>query len=658
LGVFSDNARRLWECGYSVIPLNGKRPIPEGWNEFKDVLPTEEQIDAWELSFPDANIGLVTGPASGVALIDIDVKDQELSAKIEAALPPSPFRRFGAKGIGIVCRYSDSLSHQKLYVDGKHVGEVIVNTQFVLPPSIHPDSKKPYVWIGSQHLGNDIKQSEISDMPEITDQDIVGIDVKLKGNVSIEGIRESAGRNNKLKMIAGALIAKNLMPDEIANRLLVEDFNLHKNHPSGPLFKDRKEFGKLADQPLAGAFRFATSIFLTSMKSMAMRGEVIPQFDRDTEDSALNEFTVYRDFFNKTLKSSKKDIISKRLLRPYGTQWISVLENIGALKSFAMCDGLAPTKVEAHFDRYVLKREEELLIEIPEWDGVDRFKQLEEYVTLANQPWQVFEATLKDWGSGIFRRLYEEGSQNRCIILKGGQGIGKDFLLRSLFGAFGPYYSKFSSNRDEREAWSQVTSRLILHIEEFDQTGQLSVAFLKDLITRDWVTYRAPYGRDAITRKCYGSFISTVNIDAVLRDETGNRRFGVFEIEKIKWGYPTDWSPQILAQCHALYRAGFKADHTVWENVASGNQKFEQVDIVPELIALWDARVGMQTVAMHDRELHFKDIVPHLVEMRNASGMSQKALLTMLKNHGRSRRKMDCVVYFSKTAKDLELVIA
>lgn len=63
-------ARRGWHV-FPCKPL-GKQPATR--NGFKDATTDEEQINRWWAAMPQANIGLRTGAASGVFVIDIDVK--------------------------------------------------------------------------------------------------------------------------------------------------------------------------------------------------------------------------------------------------------------------------------------------------------------------------------------------------------------------------------------------------------------------------------------------------------------------------------------------------------------------------------------------------------------------------------------------------------
>lgn len=415
--------------------------------------------------------------------------------------------------------------------------------------------------------------------------------------------------------------------DEIVELVNAKDLISHEQ----PYFSDSVH-GPMAAHPI----KVATKMLFTLIENI------------EPEDQ---EYSLYREFFDNHLSKARKDIISKQLVEFDGFQWQPVMLHLDAIKSYGKAKGLKPHSLQIHLDRYIMKQRPVLLIDIPKWDQVDRIAQLRSFVKIKNQPFEVFEDALKEWGANIFRRLYHDIYQNRCIILKGGQGIGKDHLLKSLLKGFGPYYSKFSSNRNENECWAQVTSKLVLHIEEFDQTGMLSVAFLKDMVTRDHVTYRSPYDRAAMTRKCVGSFISTVNIDSMLRDETGNRRFAVFEIESIDWKYPKDWSDQVLAQFYHLYVTAFWAKEETWKSVMEGNSSFEQVDIVPELLNSWDTRVSAISKDRGMKELTYGEVDGVVAELCRQSGWKAKSICSMLKMNGRSRKTKLCTMYWSNLIK-------
>ncbi len=59
--------------GFSVIPLRprGKEPLIP-WTEFQKRRASEAEVKSWFVRWPEANIGIVSGKISGIAVIDLD----------------------------------------------------------------------------------------------------------------------------------------------------------------------------------------------------------------------------------------------------------------------------------------------------------------------------------------------------------------------------------------------------------------------------------------------------------------------------------------------------------------------------------------------------------------------------------------------------------
>jgi len=147
-GIFSFNAPAYWAAGLQAIPLFPltKRPILNSWSEYADKPVSLETQAEWLANNGSGNIGLVLGKASGVCVIDIDTDDQKLFEGIVSVLPPSPWARKGRKGIMLAYKFSGIPTHRIKNSSGQTIVECLSSrTQCVLPPSIHPDTKEPYV---------------------------------------------------------------------------------------------------------------------------------------------------------------------------------------------------------------------------------------------------------------------------------------------------------------------------------------------------------------------------------------------------------------------------------------------------------------------------------------------------------------------------------
>jgi len=71
----------LADVGFAVIPLRpgGKEPLP-GSHGSRDASREASQIRAWFDSYPERNVGIVTGAPSGFLVIDFDAYKEEASA--------------------------------------------------------------------------------------------------------------------------------------------------------------------------------------------------------------------------------------------------------------------------------------------------------------------------------------------------------------------------------------------------------------------------------------------------------------------------------------------------------------------------------------------------------------------------------------------------
>lgn len=145
--IFASHAELYWAAGLPAIPLvfEAKRPAIPRWQTYSDTFPTKEDQAGWLNVFASGNIGLPMGPSSRLVAIDIDTDDPVVLQVLDRILPPSPWRRVGRKGRIQIYRWSGERTARIKAEDGSMICEILSKgTQFVLPPSIHPDTKQPY----------------------------------------------------------------------------------------------------------------------------------------------------------------------------------------------------------------------------------------------------------------------------------------------------------------------------------------------------------------------------------------------------------------------------------------------------------------------------------------------------------------------------------
>ena len=135
---------------WNVIPCDGKRGMIK-WKEFQDKSIPEENIRSWWSNDPSANIGLIVGINSDVIVLDIDQPECFNHRNLDIPLTPKVLT--GGRGEHHYFMHPELngkfiKNHKELdQTNSKEIFSIRCKNQLVLlPPSIHPDSKNPYIW--------------------------------------------------------------------------------------------------------------------------------------------------------------------------------------------------------------------------------------------------------------------------------------------------------------------------------------------------------------------------------------------------------------------------------------------------------------------------------------------------------------------------------
>jgi hypothetical protein len=559
MGVFGDWAEKYWDIGLATFPCGtgpqGKGPYIEEWSDWCTAKPSEEMFLGYLKRFSHAQkIGLPLGPANGLVAFDFDYeykpdkaqisekefqKDlRDIERKVMSVLPYTPVKKIGKKGFTSFYKWSPQLLNLQCDRHGVRLFDFLCEgRQTIIPPSLHSivnDKALHYKWIEQDLM------FALDDIPEI-EMELIKELKFLLGNKSE---KKSAGRHDDLFWYAVDMVKVEKDRDKLIQLMIEKDFALHKNHPKGPYLSDLghnkyPDAIKNADHWLNRIFKYA---------------EKMPE---QLKSNKLSQ-EGWGYFFESCFYDLRKDILSKKIFvkRDSASPWDSFDPLDGVLRSFAVEQGLQKTFVKDEMQRFSFMRDKvEFLCDLPEWDGVDYVSKYTSCLKSGEFTCDEIAEIFKEWGASIFARIESSKNQNRCIILKGKQNMGKDTFVRSMLEGFDPYYELVSPPSQNKD-WLEIVSRLfIVHLEEFDQTAKVDVPFLKSLITQPSTFFRESYGRDPNKKITAPSFISTVNPDDFFRDPTGNRRFIVIPLEGIEFNYPKNISQQVLAQFKAIYDA-------------------------------------------------------------------------------------------------------
>lgn len=200
--------------GWPVFPLHDKGKTPRTVRGFKDASTDPATIKSWWTRWPAANIGIPTGEASGLAVVDIDPRhggDVSLEALTEkhGALPDTIESLTGNHGFHKcfqwVTGFRNSAGQIAPGIDTRGEGGYIV-----APPSVHPNGNE-YQWEASS--GPDVATlaplppflmlGTMATLPKPDGAGNLNFDASnIQMKASGEPVKEG-GRNNALASLAG-----------------------------------------------------------------------------------------------------------------------------------------------------------------------------------------------------------------------------------------------------------------------------------------------------------------------------------------------------------------------------------------------------------------------------------------------------------------------
>lgn len=652
MGIFSDNVVRLYEYGIHTFPCGDKKEplVGQGWQKYCDVLPTEQQVHKWEEEFQNAErLGLMLGEASGIVAFDFDyafnpkvaigekefAKDLALIEKqILALLPHSPCKKVGKKGWTAFYKWNSGHVNSGCDRNGVRVFDFLAwHKQTIIPPSLHSiDSSGKaifYKWKGLPLI------ECIEDLPEL-DMNIV---YEIKEMFQDVGQEVLPTRHKKLLDYVLALSAVETKESVIVQKLIERDRMINS-----PTYLDDKKHN-----PTSDAFKNATNWVKRILK---WRGSVSAK--DNTEVTKRMTKDSWNHFFETSFHKVCKDIVTDNVFVKIDStsRWQQVDALAGTLRTYAFDKKIPQSRVADNLERWIIeKKDTSLLCTIPTWDGVDRLSDICSRIQSPYFSSDEIVLIFKQWGARMFSRIDDSKNQNRCIILKGDQNLGKDTFVKSLLSGFDDYYRQTTLAGTEKDVLEIVSPLLAVHIEEFDQTARLTVPFIKSLITQDSSSFRASYARNPTKKMMRCSFISTSNADDVLRDPTGNRRFVVIPVDSINWGYPQDQSPQCLAQWQFYCRENmFKVLSPELEaKIAVLVGEYTPEDMTHAVVERYRHLVSLEfpTIGYAQKAtITLGEIMPVLSQVAKETGLSVRKVQHVIKMNKYSKKTKNGVRYF------------
>ncbi len=318
-----------------------------------------------------------------------------------------------------------------------------------------------------------------------------------------------------------------------------------------------------SSEDLAARFKSARPENVSAPSSSSEKKQKRPAAPRAQYFEHYSEYfgLVRKDIFTGQLHYFDKEenifIPVRNALKRVRSHLCAISENIIAPK-------FEVGRVDDHLEAWSELFQPQLCLDLPTWDGHDYIRELCNRVTIDEDhgvQHEFFVQLVKDWHSRMWQKFSDPTVQNRLIVLLGGQGIGKDFWINENVSGLGQYANNLHIEQHSKDTKLQLHSGLVLKISEFDRTSRMEISTLKDLITCDYTFLRAPYAEAAQIRSVRASMISSCNLDDVLIDSTGNRRFMPFHFIEIDKSvhFSKKQKMQVLAQGKQLAAEKYSA---------------------------------------------------------------------------------------------------
>lgn len=273
---------------------------------------------------------------------------------------------------------------------------------------------------------------------------------------------------------------------------------------------------------------------------------------------------------------------------------------------------------------------------LPTWNGkTDYIAQLAQRVKTTDPAF--FIDSLRHWLVGMVACAIDDKVQNQqLLLLHGGQGSGKSTFIRKLLPPeLDTYYRCGMIIPENKDHLLQLSSSLIIDLDEFDTLPSWQMQSLKRLIVQGVVTERKVFDLQMNNFIRRASFIASTNDQHFLVDILENRRYLINTILSIDNSGPVNHQG-IYAQALALYRQGYRYWYEKEEVtfLNKRNESFRQKDPVEEnLFFYFRAAKGGEIQAKWYPASYLLSILS-LNGRTQSNPQTQKTLVTVLeKNH-------------------------
>jgi predicted P-loop ATPase len=298
-----------------------------------------------------------------------------------------------------------------------------------------------------------------------------------------------------------------------------------------------------------------------------------------------SKFDFRFNIINKEIEFRAKDT---KAFQYFDTREFNTLLNEIKLENIVIGREALKTLIESKQVSLEYDPIKEYLLDLPIWDRRDYIKEFLQQICLKDEgERQTFIKTFKKWFTAMIAGLIEDQVTNQCcFVLVGKQGIYKTTFLNNLVPKHLQMDYLFSSkfNFENKDHFKYLGTKMLINLDELASFSRTEEGILKTILTEGRVVVRLPYGEFDSKMWRKASFCGSTNNKDFLKDETGNRRFLVFEIDSI---YPKEFNLDLIySQAIGLFKEKFQYwfDSSEVNEVEKRNIEFHDISIEEDLI--------------------------------------------------------------------------
>ena len=161
-----------------------------------------------------------------------------------------------------------------------------------------------------------------------------------------------------------------------------------------------------------------------------------------------------------------------------------------------------------------------------------------------------------------------EFRNENVLIFSGEQAVGKTTWFNKIIPKqIREYTAKGMPDYRDKDSRIKMSENILINMDELYAMKRVKISELKSILSLEEIRDRPAYGRLTETFPRRASFCGSINSVSFLTDETGNRRFWVFEVTAADFGKLTDdLVVKAHQQAYRLWKQGCRCYLTKSEN--------------------------------------------------------------------------------------------